>query len=285
MQVITDGIYCQNAYAGVTLGAIIVSNGTLLIDSPLLTDEARSWKAFLLTQSRGMHRLLVNLDEHIDRTLGNRYMDFTIMAHKNVAESFENRSTVFKGQSHDSGAEWEKYPEILGSRWIHPSITFEDHLRLHWGDLEINLDHHPGPTPGAIWVEIPSAKVVFIGDAVVENQPPFLAKANIPEWLDSLSLLRTRKYSNYTIISSRSGPITLDAVRDQHALLKSILGRMDTLAKRDSHPEQTEKMIPTLLSKIAYTQKNRSFYTKRLKYGLQQYYIQHYSPIELNQEE
>ena len=62
MQAITDGIYFQNAYAGVTIGAVITPSGTLLIDSPLLPEEARSWKSVLLTQSRGTHRLLVNLD-------------------------------------------------------------------------------------------------------------------------------------------------------------------------------------------------------------------------------
>ena len=57
MQAITDGIYYQNAYAGVTIGAVITSGGTLLIDSPLLPEQARSWKSVLLTQSRGTHRL------------------------------------------------------------------------------------------------------------------------------------------------------------------------------------------------------------------------------------
>ena len=285
MQAITDGIYYQNAYSGVTLGAVITPRGTLLIDSPLLPEEARSWKSVLLTQSRGTHRLLVNLDEHIDRSLGNRYLDFTILAHKTAAEILENRTMIFKGQSFESGSEWEKYPEIIGSRWTQPNITFENHLHLHWGKSEIHLNHRPGPTLGSIWVEIPSEKIVFIGDTVVENQPPFLANAEIPAWLESLSLLRSRAYGNYTIISGRSGPITIDAVRDQQALLKSILGRMDTLSKRESLPEETKKMVPVLLSKLEYPKKYESFYSQRLLHGLHQYYLKHYSPLELNQEE
>jgi glyoxylase-like metal-dependent hydrolase (beta-lactamase superfamily II) len=285
MQAITDGIYFQNAYAGVTIGAVITPSGTLLIDSPLLPDEARSWKSVLLTQSRGTHRLLVNLDEHIDRLLGNRYLDFTILAHKTAAETLANRSTVFKGQSFESGSEWEQYPEIIGSRWTQPNITFEDHLHLHWGTSEIHLDHRPGPTLGSIWVEIPSEQIVFIGDAVVENQPPFLANADIPAWLESLSILRSRTYSNYTIISGRSGPITVDAVRDQHAFLKSILGRMDTQAKRESPPENTKKMIPALLAKLKYPKKFEPYYSQRLLHGLHQYYLKHYIPVELNPEE
>ncbi|MCJ7700284.1 MAG: MBL fold metallo-hydrolase [Anaerolineales bacterium] len=285
MQEITDGIYYQNAYAGVTLGAVILPGGTLLIDSPLIPDEARSWKSILLTQSIGTHRLLVNLDGHIDRTVGNRYMDFTTLAQTEVSRAYENRSAVFKGQTYDTGSEWEKYPEIIGSRWTQPNITFEDHLQLHWGPDEIHLDHHPGPTPGAIWVEIPSKKIVFIGDAVLEDQPPFLADADIPAWLETLNLLRSKKYNRYAIISGRSGSIKVEAIRDQYELLKSILGRLETLAQRDMTPEGTQKLIPALLSKFKVPPKYGDFFSQRLRYGLHHYYINHYNLSTISQEE
>ena len=69
---------------------------------------------------------------------------------------------------------------------------------------EIWIEHHPGPAPGAIWVEIPSKKIVFVGDAVVEHQPPFLADADLPAWIETLSVLRIPKYRDYTIVSGRS---------------------------------------------------------------------------------
>jgi glyoxylase-like metal-dependent hydrolase (beta-lactamase superfamily II) len=285
MQAISDGIYYQDAYAGVVIGAIITPQGTLLIDSPLLPEEARSWKSILLTQSRGTHRLLVNLDEHIDRSLGNRFLDFSVLTHQSVADALDDRSTVFKGINTETGSEWEKYPEIIGSRWIQPNITFDDHLYLHWGKSEIKLLHMPGPTRGSIWVEVPSEGIVFVGDAVIENQPPFLAKADIPAWLESLSLLRSRKYGDYIIVSGRSGPVTTEAVQEQQAFLKSLIGRMETLAKRESSPEDTKKMIPALLGKLKYPKKNERFYTQRLIYGLRHYYSNHYTPSELTPEE
>ena len=284
MQEIKNGIYIQNAYAGVTLGAVILTQGTLLIDAPFISDEARSWKSILLTQSRGMHRLLVNLDEHYDRTLGNRYMDLTILAHKSTAEAFESRSNVFKGQSFDSGSEWEKYPEIIGSRWAQPNITFDNHLHIHWGNQEIHFDHRQGPTRGAIWVELPSEKIVFVGDAVMDNQPPFLASANIPKWLETLSLLKSRKYRDYSIISGRSGLINTETVRNQHAILKSIQGRMETLVKRESSPSDTQKMIPSILSKFHFPPKYQSHYVQRLQHGLHQYFLKNYTLSELSQD-
>lgn len=285
MQSITDGIYYQTAYAGVTIGAVILPSGTLLIDSPLIPEEACSWKSIILTQSRGTHRLLVNLDEHYDRTLGNRYLDFSVLAHKYTADAFENRSNVFKGQNYETGSEWEKFPELIGSRWIQPNLTFEDHLSIHWGNHEIHLDHRKGPARGAIWVEIPSEKIVFIGDTVVENQPPFLANANLVAWIESLEVLKSRNYKDYTIISGRSGLITVDIVREQQAMLKNLSGKLENLSKREAPPDETRKLIPGLLSKYQYPKKLDVFYTKRLQYGLQQYYLKNYSFSALDLEE
>ena len=285
MKKITEGFYYQNAYAGVTLGAVILPHGSLLIDSPLRPEEARSWKTNVLTRSRGTHRLLINLDSHIDRTLGNRYIDLTNIAHKAAAEIIEKRSNIFKGQSANTGSEWEKYPETLGIRWASPTITFNNHLHLHWGDYQIQCNHRPGPSDGAIWVEIPSKQIVFVGDAVVGNQPPFLGNSDLNLWLESLSILRSRKYRDYTIISGRSGKVTMDSVKNQQAVFKSILGRMETLARKESPPEATGKMIPAILSRWKFPQKNKPEYTQRLQHGLMNYYINHHSPEEISQED
>jgi glyoxylase-like metal-dependent hydrolase (beta-lactamase superfamily II) len=284
MKKITESIYYQSSYAGVTLGAIILPHGSLIIDSPLRPEEARSWKSNVLTKSRGTHRLLVNLDDHIDRTLGNRYIDLTIIAHNNAADRMENRSNIFKGQSSSTGSEWEKYPETVGIRWAYPIITFDKSLHLHWGDKQINIDHRPGPNEGAAWVEIPSDKVVFVGDAVLDNQPPFLAHADIPTWLETLSILMSRKYRDYTIISGRSGKVNREALKKQQAVFKSILGRMDTLARKNAPPEGTQKMIPALLKRWKFAKKNTQYFTQRLEYGLSRYFMRHYVPEDLEPE-
>jgi glyoxylase-like metal-dependent hydrolase (beta-lactamase superfamily II) len=281
MQSITNGIYYENAFAGVTLGAIIQPSGTLVIDTPLRAEESRSWKSVLLTQSRGTHRLLVNLDEHPDRTIGNRSMDITILAHQNTAETFDLRGTVFKGGNYENGEEWEKHPETIGSRWTPPKITFSDKIQLHWGESSIVIEHHPGPSAGAIWVEVPSEEVVFVGDAVVEDQPPFLANADIPSWLETLNLLRARKYRDYTIISGRSGPIEVDAVRSQHTLLKYIHQRIEKLASRNAPIEEFEKMTSSILAKLNFPAIHNTFYTHRLQHGLRQYYTHHFRPTDL----
>jgi glyoxylase-like metal-dependent hydrolase (beta-lactamase superfamily II) len=80
-------------------------------------------------------------------------------------------------------------------------------MTLNWDSTPILLENHPGPHPGAIWVVMPEEKIVFVGDTVVKNQPAFLAHANLPAWLESLALLQSKEYSNYTVISGRDGTV------------------------------------------------------------------------------
>ncbi len=142
----------------------------------------------------------------------------------------------------ETGAAWETYGDAIGMRWASPDITFTERMSLHWGVPEVVLEHHPGPTPGSIWVILSSAKTVFVGDAVVVNQPPFLAQAELTAWLESLDLL-IKNYSDYTIVSGRGGLAQIEDVRNQRKMLKDILHTMEQLATKNAAPEATQEMV------------------------------------------
>lgn len=278
MQLIKSGIYYDDTYLGVTLGALVYSFGTILIDAPLRPEDGRAWRAALINQRSGPIRLLISLDAHLDRTLGARAMDCTIVSHQKTAQVFRNRPTIFKGQTPDSGSEWETYIDAIGTRWASPDITFTDSMTLHWGGPEVVLEHRPGPATGAIWVTIPDEKVVFVGDTVTPNQPPFLANAEIGVWMENLGLLQ-KQYRDFVIVSGRGGPVSSDAVQAQNRYLKSIAKAMDRIARRNPPPEATEKLIPGLLSDLDYPPEQHEQYAQRLRAGLYQYYTRLYSPV------
>lgn len=278
MQQIKPRIFIENAYLGVTLGAIINSHGVVMIDSPLRPEDARSWRSALLNQGGGNNRILVTLDDHLDRTLGARALECTIIAHQKTAQVFHNRPNVFKGHSLESGAEWETYDDVIGTRWATPDIIFTDSMTLHWGGPAILLEHHPGPTPGSIWVLSPEEQVVFVGDAVMPNQPPFLANADLQIWIEDLDLL-LKKYRNFSIFSGRGGLVEQEQLHKQQKYLKSILRGFERLAERNAPPEATENLIPKLLSAMDFSPAFEEQYNQRLRAGLYQYYIRHYRPI------
>lgn len=275
MHQLKPGIFYEDAYLGVTLGALIFSQGTIMIDAPLRTEDTRAWRSALITLRGGSSRLLISLDAHPDRTLGTRAMECTVISHHKTAQVFRNRPVIFKGQSAEGGADWETYDDVIGTRWISPDITFSEKMNLYWGGPEVILEHHPGPASGSIWVVIPQAGVLFVGDAVTPNQPPFLSQADLPIWIETLDHLENT-FKGYTIVSGRGGLVEPDAVRAQQRYLKNIYKGLERLAKRNALPEATENLINSLLKEVDYPDKFSDQYTQRLRSGLFQYYIHHY---------
>ncbi|HJW90161.1 MAG TPA: MBL fold metallo-hydrolase [Anaerolineales bacterium] len=279
MQQIERGIYYENGYSGVTLGALVFPHGTILIDAPLRAEEARAWRSALHNLGSGGNRFLVNLDAHLDRTLGARALDTTIIAHQKTAHVFRNRPSIFKGQTTESGAEWEANNDVLGNRWAIPDFTFTHRMYFQFGGPQVILEHHPGPALGSIWVLIPEARVIFAGDTILLDQPPFLASADLPAWIESLELLLSN-YKDYLLISGRGGPVASEAVHTQLKQLRNILKGLEKLAKRNAPPELTEGLILSLIDDMDLPPKQREHYTQRLRHGLFFYYARRYRPIE-----
>ncbi|MEW5871990.1 MAG: MBL fold metallo-hydrolase [Chloroflexota bacterium] len=290
MQQIERGIYFEDAYLGVTLGALVYPHGTIMVDAPLRSEDARSWRSALINQRGGPNRLLVSMDAHPDRTLGTRALDCTIIAHQKTAQVFRNRPTVFKGQSMETGSDWETYAEAVGMRWAAPDITFSERMTLHWGNGEVILEHRPGPTPGSIWIIVPEVRVVFVGDAVVQSQAPFLAYADLDAWIESLDVL-VKAYRDYTIIGGRGGPIASADVKAQQRILKDVVAGMEKLARKGVTPEGTEVLSAPLLTKCKVAPEMRERSARRLKHGLYHCFARRYhsesalGPVETESEE
>lgn len=275
MQQLERGIFFEDAYLGVTLGALVFSHGVISIDAPLRAEDARSWRSAIINQRGGSNRLVISLDSHPDRTLGTRAFDCPIIAHQKAAHIFRNRPTVFKGHTTESGAAWENYTDAVGMRWATPDITFTESISLHWGGPEIILEHRPGPAPGAIWVVIPQAGVVFLGDAVTVNQPPFLAHSDLEAWLNNLQALQA-EFSNFVMVSGRGGLAVLEHVRRQIHLLDQVLEAMEKYSRKSAHADAILELAPALLANYTYPADLEETYLQRLRFGLQQSYYRRY---------
>ncbi len=285
MQEIAQGIYIDNSFIGVTLGAISLPHGLILIDAPPRPEDIRSWRATLLNLGGGVDRLLVNLDSHVDRTLGVRGMECTVVAHEKTASIFRNRPTTFKPQSVETGAEWEMVNGLGSIRWAPPEITFTDQLNIQWNDEPVILSYRPGPNPGALWVTLPQSRVIFLGDAVVAAQPPFLANADIPTWIETIQPLLTSAYRDYLVVSGRTGLLPIGDIRAQVAYLEEIYDRLESMAAHKDPPEATESLIQPLLNRLKIPPERHDMFFQRLRWGLFQYYARHYYPASLEVEE
>jgi glyoxylase-like metal-dependent hydrolase (beta-lactamase superfamily II) len=271
MQEITNNIYIEDQFHGVTLGVIVTPRGLIQIDAPPSPEDARSWRAALMNLGGGMERALINLDAHPDRTLGARSMDCTVIAHEKTANTFRTRPNTFKAQGEETGAEWESIQGLGSVRWSPPEISFLDQMTLHWGDTPVLLEHHAGPSSGSIWVRLPEEKIVFVGDAVLKNQPPFFAGANLTDWLTALNLLLGPDFKGYTIVSSRGGIVTTNIVKAQLDFIKHVNDKLDKITAKKVNPAAIEKMVTSLLTSFKAPAARQKQFAQRLRYGLTHY--------------
>ena len=278
MQEISEHVFIERAFPGVTLGAIDWPRGLILIDAPFRLDDVRAWRSSLFNLGGGVERLLINLDVHADRTLGARAMECTVVGHEKMSQVFRNRPVTFKAQGNETGAEWEQYNGLGSVRWAPPEITFTEKIRIYWSDSPLDLEYRPGPAAGSIWAVIPDQKIAFIGDSVLCNQPPFLAGADIPAWLKTLEALNTPQYQDYTLINGRDGVIGHKHVGNEIALLTDLQHKIKDLAESRANPEDTAQLIPDLLKQFSSPAHSADEFMHRLKWGLGQYFNRHYRP-------
>lgn len=279
-------IYIETNYAGVTLGAINWQHGLILIDAPFRPEDSRSWRSSLLNLSGGGDRVLVNLDAHLDRTLGGRGMDCTVIGHEKLVRVFRNRPVTFKAQVAETGAEWELCNGLGSIRWAPPEITFTDQMEIHWDNSVLSLQYHSGPATGSIWAVLPNQHIAFIGDCVAPNQPPFLASADIPQWIECLKLLLSPAYQDYILIGGRSDRVVHSDVRAQLTYLEEVTRQLEALFARGGAPEETEQLISGLLHGLNFAPQLTNLYQQRLRWGLYQYYVRHFrSPGSESSEE
>lgn len=271
MQEITNNIFIEDQFHGVTLGVIVTPRGLIQIDAPPSPEDARSWRAALMNLGGGMERALINLDAHPDRTLGARAMDCTVIAHEKTANTFRTRPNTFKAQGEETGADWESIPGLGSVRWAPPEISFLDQMTLYWGDTSVVLEHHAGPSSGSIWVHLPEEKIVFVGDAVLKNQPPFFAGANLTDWITALNLLLSPDFKGYTIISSRGGVVTTNIVKTQLDFIKHVHDKLDKVTAKKANPAAIEKLVTSLLTSFKAPAARQKQFAQRLRYGLLHY--------------
>jgi len=282
MEELGKHIYLESGFPGVVLGAYISEKGTLLVDAPFRVEDQRTWRAVLAGMELSSNRMLVMLDPHLDRTVGVRAMEATVVGHADSGEILQNRPASARSQDIDAGADWEPFDLPVNIRWAVPEIVFSDSLSIYTGDHPIQLTHHPGAHKAGIWLQDDVEKVLFVGDSVVLHQPPFLAWADIDLWLKDLTLLESETYRGYKIVSGRNGVIRVRSIGKLKEFLTDVKKLMSKTAAKNAPVEALLNEVPRLLKTLNINRTLSQLYHNRLAWGLEQYYLNHYQNSENN---
>jgi cyclase len=195
---IAPKIFVETQFHGANVAFIITGEGVILIDTPMLPNEARQWRTEIGKRTDQEIIYIINTDHHRAHVIGNQFFPTaTVIAHerawkemKSYGDSFRTRLiNMYRDRIPAAVEEWKQTLEI-----IKPEITFSGRTLLFKGDKEIHLIPVGGHTPATTVIYFPNEKLLFTGDAVVTNRPPFLSQGNTKEWLQALTYLRKLRY-------------------------------------------------------------------------------------------
>jgi glyoxylase-like metal-dependent hydrolase (beta-lactamase superfamily II) len=256
MRKIASGVFIEDEFPAVLLGAVVTQESVIAVDCPLRVEDTRTWIGTL--SDLGNVRYMVLLDSHVDRVLGARVVNFPTLGHDRTRITMSTWSDSYKGRANPIGAEADRLKRITGVRRAVPQLTFSDEMQVHIGDRTVHFLHRPGPTPGAIWMVLPEAKVIFIGDAVTVKEPPYLGNANIDQWLESLDDLRGAHFRTYKFVSGRDGLVKRSDINDMARFLRRVPNRIQDFAKRGGSPELADDYAKELITSFPQVQSARA---------------------------
>jgi glyoxylase-like metal-dependent hydrolase (beta-lactamase superfamily II) len=270
MRTVASGVFLDSKFPGVSVGAVASHGRLLLIDAPIRIEDAREWISQL--GEKGKPRSMALLDHHPDRVLGARGLDLPILAHDETRLVMNAWPDTFKGGARPIGAEADRLKRISGVSKAVPDLTFSTEMSLHLEGREILLLHRPGPTRGAIWVVVPDARVVFLGDAVWLDEPAYLGDADLTAWQKTLQQAARGPFKAFTLVSSRDGVIERRALGQMSAWLARVEERLRKVKPRPDLTEATGNLASALLRSYKIPSTRREHAHLRLQVGLVRLY-------------
>ena len=268
MEEIAQNIFIEQSYPGVVSSVLRLRHGLLMIDSPFLADDRQSWQQKLVNLGGGVSRLLVLLDSHMDRLLGVPLSELPILAHENVLQIIAGLPTPSRTLEKLSGSESDPYEMPQNGRGVLPNMTYSHQLRLYWDDQPVIVTHQPGGHSAGSWVRYDAQSVIFVGDSVVVNQPPFLACCDLDRWIDELTWLSSDYFRGYQVVSGRDGPVTQKSVVKMIEFLTMIKGVVTELKSLENWSEEVDRWVPEILRKFDFDGDKAEQNYNRLAWGL-----------------
>lgn len=183
IQRVTSNVYVETGVRGCNHGAVITSDGIVLVDTPQMPTDAIKWRDEIA--KHGEIRYVVNTEPHGDHFAGNCFFGGTVVSHEGTRLAILSSSPEQLKERMKQMAPEEL--SLMGDfKFRPPTITFSEKLTIHLGNHTFQLIHFPGHSPYQLAVFVPEERIVFTSDNVVYRSLAWFHEALPYEWLESL---------------------------------------------------------------------------------------------------
>lgn len=247
---VAPNVFVETEFHGANVGFVVTDEGVILIDTPLLPEDARSWMEEIRRRTDREIVYIINTDHHRGHILGNQYFPTAaVIAHefawknmKSYGDSFRTRLlNLYRERMPSAVEEWGQNLHI-----VLPEITFTDRTILFKGDKEIQLIPLGGHTEATTVVYFPEDQLLFAGDLVVTDRPPFLSQGDTGEWLAALRYLRKL---NYELLIPGHGELTgKEATENMSEFLRLVRRKVRSAYRAGLSKADTARSLRHLLN-------------------------------------
>ena len=161
---VTENVYVftSEMYAQVTAGAVVTSEGTVVIDTLPFPRETREMIDFLRGESKRGIRYVVNTHHHADHVYGNYLFE-----EADIISGEKCREVMRKSGEKNLAEAKVQTPELAEVTLRLPNITFPEKLTMNLGDRVLRFLPLLGHSQDGIGVFVEGDKILFAGDAVM----------------------------------------------------------------------------------------------------------------------
>jgi glyoxylase-like metal-dependent hydrolase (beta-lactamase superfamily II) len=177
-------VFTSGMYAQVTAGAVLTTEGAVVIDTLPFPGETRQIVDFISKRSPNGIRYVILTHYHADHTYGAYlFRNSEVVSHVLCRDWL-----VARGQA---GLETSRAqtPDLAEVQLRIPDVVFEGRdMTLRMGNKTLQLLHSPGHTPDSIVVYIKEDKILFSADTVMPV--PFIVDGDPQTFIESLKMIR-----------------------------------------------------------------------------------------------
>lgn len=247
---IEDRVFINNQYRTCTTGFVVTRDGVVVIDTPLVPQQARDWRDQIAAESKdGEIAYVLLTDHHRGHALGCQYfMPAQVIGHERAHKEMQGYTENFRDRVRNS---FKREPEIEAQlqhiEIIPPHMTFSKEVCFVMGDTRIRCIHVGGHTPATSIVWLENENICFVGDTIWTDQHPYMAQANSKEWMDALTLIQ--KLNPNIIVPGHGNLCTVKDIEQ----LASYIGKMRDGINRclDEDMDKTETKKALTLEMVA----------------------------------
>ena len=189
---VADDIYVftSELYAQVTAGAVVTSEGAILIDTLVFPEEARAIRYFLEERLNCPVRYVINTHYHADHTYGTCFFEHAqVVAHARCFDLLDTRGREGLIQAQHGTH------ELRDIRVVLPHVLFESGtMVVHLGNKTVELRHSPGHSPDSIVCLVREDRVLFAADTLMPL--PYFVDGSYDDFVSSLNAMKNGGYEN-----------------------------------------------------------------------------------------